>query len=125
MSSWSSRSPRSSFLLLRPAPRLLQLRRELQLPQRVVPHPLENLAYRTRRLRLRAIEAVAVLGAGADESRLGQRSQVEGDGAEGDVGHRVGDGARGELALPYEAQDLAAPRRRDGLQHGMGGNVHA
>jgi hypothetical protein len=103
----------------RAAARLFQFRCQLQLPQRVVPHLLEQVAHRAERVAPRAVEAVAVLGARGDEAGVCERAKVERDRAEGDVGHRLGDGAGRQLAVPDEAQDLSASRGRDRVEHGV------
>ena len=91
---------------------------QLQPPQRVVPHALERRADRTERSRRARVEAVPVLAADVDESGLGQRAELQRDGAERHVRHGGVDVAGGELAVPHQAQDLAAARRGDGGEDG-------
>src|SRR6266540_4859912 len=84
-------TPASLSPRLRAAARLLQFGHELQLPQRVVPHPFEHRADGPERLTTRLVEAVLFVGARVDESRLRECSQLQGHGAKCDVWHRPGD----------------------------------
>jgi hypothetical protein len=67
---------------------MFQFRLELQPPQGVLPHAFQRLADRPQRVAPGAVEAMAVLAAAVDESRLRERLQLERHGAERDVTHR-------------------------------------
>jgi hypothetical protein len=64
-----------------PSPTLLQLRRQLQPPQGVVPHVFEHAADGAERVAPGAIEALLPIGAGFDQASLQQRAQLERDRA--------------------------------------------
>src|SRR5437588_42551 len=68
----------------------------------------------------RAVEAVFVVAAALDETGFAERAQLQRHGAEGDVGHRGMNVPGGQLAAPYEPQDLAPAWRRDGGKDGRG-----
>lgn len=87
---------------------------ELEAPQRIAPHPFENLTNRSKLIPPGAIEALTALGPQIDEAGLGERPQVQRDGTERDVGHRRVDRAGVQLLAPEQTQDLAAARRGDG-----------
>src|SRR5207237_4547393 len=104
----------------RSAPGLLELRVELQPPERIFPHALERGGDGTERRAPRAVEAVFVVAAALDETGFAERAQLQRHGAEGDVGHRGMNVPGGQLAAPYEPQDLAPAWRRDGGKDGRG-----
>lgn len=54
------------------------------------------------------VEAVFVIGADVDEAGFLEGFELQGDGAEGDVGHGAVDVAGAALFAPDEAEDLAA-----------------
>ena len=62
---------------------------------------------------------MAVLAPDVDQSRLAERAELERDGAERHVRHGGVDLAGGDLAVPHQAQDLAAARRGDGGEDGV------
>src|SRR5437763_1537908 len=73
--------------------RAFQLRRQLQPPQRVVPHPLEHCGDGAERVAARAVEALLLVGARVDQPRARERAELQRHGAEGDIRHRAMDGA--------------------------------
>src|SRR5262245_32308789 len=92
-----------------PASRAFELGLDLENPQRVGPHLLEQLPHRSQPLAVHAVVAVAPLGPHAHEPRLRERAQLERYRAERHVGKRRIDRARRQLFVPQQAQDLAPP----------------
>ena len=97
---------------------MFELGVELEPPQRITPHPFENLPYGPELIGTRAIKALAAVGAHIDESGFGQRAQVQRDGAECDIRHGGGNGAGLQLLVPHQTEDFAAARRSDGGKRG-------
>ena len=95
----------------RAAARLLELGGELEPPERVAPHRFERSAHRTERVRPRAIEALASIGADRDETRSHERAELQRDGAERHVRHRGMNRAGRALPFPDQTQDLAPAGR--------------
>ena len=108
----------------RAAARLLELGVKLEARERVVPRSLEQLRHRAERLVAGAVVPVSTVRSAGDETCLEKRAKLERDRAERDVWKGAVNGARGKLALPNEAQDLAASRGGDdgehvGVEHGL------
>jgi hypothetical protein len=99
---------------LRAAASGFELGEELELPERVVPHLLEECADRCEGVGSRAVVAEGAVAADVDQAGVGERPELEGDGTEGDVGHLAVDVSGGAFLLPYETEDLATPGRGDG-----------
>jgi hypothetical protein len=61
---------------------------------------------------------VTVFGAGFDQAGLEQRSKLEGNGAEGDVGHSLVDGTGAEFVAPDETKHFSAARGGQCIKNG-------
>ena len=79
---------------------LFELGQHLETPQGVAPHLFQHPAHRAQRLAPGAIDPLPAVHAHVDQAGLGQRAQVHGHRAEGDVGHRLVDGAGHQLVRP-------------------------
>jgi hypothetical protein len=127
---WGSDVPEAHFFFLffsgllcleaaaraRAAARLLELGRQLQPPERVIPHALQHPSDRTERVPTRPIEALGLVGAALDQSGVDQRPKLQRDGAEGHIRHCACDVASGHFAIPGKTEDLAPPGGGDGGQ---------
>lgn len=102
----------------RPASCLFEFREQLEPPERVAPHLLEDGADGRQRRPAGAVEAMPPLHADVDEARLGQTAELQRHGAGRDVGHGPADGAGRPLALPHQPQDLEAAGRGEGREDG-------
>src|SRR5204862_3775215 len=83
---------------------------DLETPQRVSPHLLEQLAHRPQPLAPDAVVAVAAVRPHADEPRFCQRAQLQRNRSECDVRKGRVDGACRELLVPQEPKDFSTPR---------------
>src|SRR5690242_15624655 len=92
-------------------PRFFELRRDLQPPQGVVPHPFEHAGEWPQCLRVGAVEAMAVLSTHRYHASFCERPQVQRYRTERDVRHRTGNLAGRELAIPDQPENLPSPRR--------------
>jgi hypothetical protein len=86
----------------RPSAALFQLRSELQPVQCVVPHAFEHLAERAKRFFPGAVEAVLAIPAHIEQTRFGERAEVQRDRAEGDVRHRAVNVPGVTLLVPHQ-----------------------
>lgn len=102
----------------RPASCLFELGEQLEPPQRIAPHLLEDGTHGRQRRFASAVEAMPAVHADVDEPGLGETTELQRHGARRDVGHGLADGAGGPLALPHEPQDLEAAGRGDGREDG-------
>jgi hypothetical protein len=105
-----------------PASCLFEFREQLEPPERVAPHLLEDGGHRRQRRPAGAVEAMPPLHADVDETCLGEAAELTRHGTGRDVGHRLADGAGCPLALPHDPQNLEAARRGDdregsGVEH--------
>src|ERR1051325_10673544 len=100
---------------------MLELRGEFEFPQCVVPHLLEQPGRRAKGVTTRTIEPLPAVGARLHELRVLERLQLEGYGAEGDVGHRSRDVAGAHLVGPHQPKNLLPAGRRNSTQwmHGL------
>ena len=64
------------------------------------------------------------VGACRDQPGGGQRAQLQGDGAEGDVGHGAMDVAGAQLGAPQQPQDLPTARGGQGGEDRRGDHGH-
>ena len=113
----SSRSA-SSVSRFRTATRRRKLRRQLQPPQRIVPHAFERRAHRTQGGAARSIEPLRLFRSAVDQACLRERPQLQRDRPERDVGHGAVDVARRQFVFPDQSQDLAPAWRGDRTQGG-------
>jgi hypothetical protein len=91
---------------------LSQLRQSVELRR---PHLLEGLPERTERLQVGSVKVALALPSDAYKAGLTEDAQVLRHGAKADV-EALGDVARGELLVPDQAKDFAAPRLGDDLE---------
>jgi hypothetical protein len=91
---------------------LSQLRQSVELHR---PHLLEGLPERTKRLQIGSVEVALAVSPDAHKAGLTQHAEVLRDGAKANV-ESLGDVARRELLVPYEAKNLATPRLGDDLK---------
>ena len=89
-----------------------QVRQSVELHR---PHLLQRLPEWTQRLQVGSVKVALALASDANEAGLAEDAQVLGDGAKADV-KALGDVAGGELLVPDQAQDFAAPRLGDDLE---------
>src|SRR6185503_19774441 len=102
----------------RPATSAFEFGLDLEAPQRVGPHLLEQLAHRPEPFPLDAVVAVAPGRPYAHQPRLRQRPELQRYGAERHVGEGRIDGAGRELLVPEQPQDFPPPRRGDCRKQG-------
>src|SRR5688572_4565756 len=104
----TSHVPRAGSLAprTRTTARMFEFSGVLEPPQRVAPHPLEQLAEGAERVAAGPVEAVAARDADLHEPGALQRSQLLRDGAEGHVRHRAVDLARAAFPIPHQPQNL-------------------
>jgi hypothetical protein len=79
------------------------------------PHLLQRLPEWTERLLVGSVKVALSLSPDAYKAGLTEDAQVLRHGAKADV-EALGDVARGELAVPDQTKDFAAPRLGDDLQ---------
>ena len=103
---------------------MLQFRPQLQLPQRVVPHPLQQLAGGAERFAPRLVVPMPARRSDVEDPGIDQRAQLQGDGAERDVAERLMDLPCLSLLTPDQPEDFAPPRGRDDSQHGASQGLH-
>jgi hypothetical protein len=88
---------------------LLEFGGEFEFPQRVVPHLFEDAGGGSEGFAVGAVITIALFNAGFDEAGVKERSELERDGSEGNVGHGSMDGSRGLFLMPDEPEDFTAP----------------
>src|SRR5262245_8934468 len=94
----------------------LQLDRELEPVERVVPHALEPRPEASDRGPPRRVEAMAAVPPNAHQPRPLEVPEVLRHRAERDVPQAAVDLARTAFGAPYQPQDLAAARGRERVQ---------
>jgi hypothetical protein len=112
-----------SFLISTPArfgptARFLQLSRQLELPQTVIPHPHKNLSGRPQRFAASPIVPVSLLRAHLDDAGLHKRPQLKRNRSERNVRHRTMDCSGCLFYIPNQAQNLSPARGGDHIENG-------
>lgn len=102
----------------RAASGLLQLRLQLEAPQRIVPHAFEHLTDRSQCFSSGSVEAIPPFGPDIDETSRREAPELQRHGPERHVGHRLVNGAGPQFPIPDQAENFAPARRGDGREHG-------
>ena len=97
---------------------MFELRLQLQMPQRIAPHPFEGRGHGPERTAPRFVEAPAVFAPAVHQARFAQRPKLQRDRAEGDIRHGRMDFSGTKLLLPDQPQDLPPAGRSDSAQNG-------
>jgi hypothetical protein len=99
------------------APRFLELGVQLQMIEGVVPVLLEPAAQGSERGAARLVQTAATVARARDETHLVEHAQVLRDRAEGDVAERAVELPGGARLAPAQAEELAAARRGESVEH--------
>ena len=102
----------------RAASGLLQLRLQLEAPQRIVPHAFEHLTDRSQCFSSGSVETIPPFGSYINESSRREATKLQRHGPERHVGHRLVNGAGPQFLIPDQAENFSPAWRGDGRKNG-------